>query len=433
MRENGVMGMFAKIKNQFNNRKGKKRLIYWGVGLLLIAATVAAATQGKTIPVTAAYAETGTVMKLIEDSAFVESENQRTIQAGITGELIRYLREPGDSVTSGEVLAEIDATNLALSLEGLQAQMRSLIAARDQAGHASNEDVRKAKALLESDRIAVSSAQRIKEQNASLLATGAVSQEEYDVSAEFWATAVQTAEISAASYDSLVRGLTAEEKRKYNADIDALQAQINQARVNHDKYQVISPIAGVVTRKYLEPGIQVMPGDDILEVADAKAVRFETDLLASDAGKIKVGAAIRAFDEDAGIEVTGSVTKIHPKAFNKLSDLGIEQKRIRVEMSAENVPDSLRLGMKMDLEIIEARVDNVLRVPDSAVFKMNEKSYVFKIVEGKALLTEVKTGLEGKDYYEIQSGLAAKDLFIVAPGNDISDGVRVTPGSSPND
>lgn len=425
MRKTGVMRMFGKTKNRFNNKKANKKLIYWGAGILLIIAVFALTAQGKALPVTVEKVEIGSVTKLIEDSAFVESENQRTVQAGISGELIRYFKEPGDPVIKGDVLAEIDATNFELAIKGLEAQKASLIATRNQAGHASSGDISKARAQIEADAISVEAALRTKEQNALLLSSGAISQEEYDRSVESWQTAVKTAEISKAAYDILVGGLTVEQKRKFNADIEVLQMQINQARISRDKYRVISPIDGVVTRKYLEAGIQVMPGDDLLEVADIHAVRFVTDLLASDAAKIKVGAKVRAFDEDAGIEVSGQVTKIEPKAFDKLSDLGIEQKRIRVEMSAENVPDVLRLGMKIDLEIIETRADGIMRVPDSAVFKMDGKSHVFRIVDGKAQLTAVETGIEGKDYYEVRSGLAVGDQFIVAPGNDVADGIRV--------
>ena len=107
-----------------------------------------------------------------------------------------------------------------------------------------------------------------------------------------------------------------------------------------------------------------------------------------------------------------------------MSDLGVSQKRVTVEVSFGTV-EPIRLGSDVDVAITVDRKADILRVPDLAIFEKAKKDYVYVIEGGKAVLREVKTGLEGEDYTEIVSGLSEGDAVIVSPGDDISDGVKV--------
>jgi HlyD family secretion protein len=180
-----------------------------------------------------------------------------------------------------------------------------------------------------------------------------------------------------------------------------------------------------MTRRNIEPGQVIAPGTLLFEIDDPDRLQLTADLLVQDAARIKPGILVRAFDEDAGITVTGTVAKIDPKAFSKLSDLGIEQKRIRVEITPDPGTVPLRMGMELDMEVVEAQKEEVLMLPDSSVFKINEKSHVFVVAGDTARLTPVEVGLEGKNAVEILSGLKLGDLVIDAPGNDLKDGAKV--------
>jgi HlyD family secretion protein len=140
---------------------------------------------------------------------------------------------------------------------------------------------------------------------------------------------------------------------------------------------------------------------------------------------VETGNVVRVFDKDSGIDdPKGKVSKVHLKAQDYLSDLGITQKRVRVEitLSQEKTP---RLGSRVDVEITVDQKLNVLRVPDTAVFDFNDIPHVYLIENRKAKLREVSLGLEGEDYVEVLSGLEMEDEVILSPGNDISDNTRV--------
>lgn len=402
--------------------KHKGWIVIVGAGLLILGAMSLRKTE---LLVTAHTVETGPVRKIIEASAAVESTVERTVAGQIAGEVLEVLKAPGDSVATGDVLAILDVKDLELSIVGLQAQKASLAAALRDAENPTPEALRQAKAQMDLDTIELDAARRAYEQTKSLFESGAESAEALKTAEEKLRTAEHTAAIGSASYDALRKGISAEQRKRFQADLAVLQAQIDQVKLNRDKFKVLSPVNGVVTAKSIEPGTVVGPGTVLFEIDDPSALRLTSDLLVQDAVRITVDTPVRAYDTDSGIEMTGKISKIYPKAFDKLSDLGIEQKRVRIEISIDPGAPVLTIGMDLDLEIVEKNMEQVLNVPDSAVFRINEESHVFRISDGKALLTPVVIGLEGEDSVEILEGLTAGDQVIDAPGNDLADGMNV--------
>lgn len=415
------IGFLKKLKN--GALKNKKWLLLGAGGLAILAFSL---KGGAALPVTQHTAEKGDVRKIIEATATVESQTERTIQSRISGEVLEVMKGTGDVVEKGTVLAVVDVKDIDLSIKGLEAQKASLKSMMADADQPTPESLRRAEAQMNADAIALNAAKRSYEQAQQLFSAGAASTEELKAAEEDMNKAEQTAIISQASYSAVKNGLSPNQRARYQADIAAIQSQIDQVRVNRERFSISSPLTGVVTRKSIEPGQIILPGTPLFEIDDPASLMLTADILVQDAARITAGVPIRAFDEDSGIEITGKVKKIDPKAFSKLSDLGIEQKRVRIEITPAQVPASLRIGMELDLEVIEAQKENVLMLPDSAVFKLNGKSHVFLISGEVAKLTEVEIGLEGKDTVEVLSGLKVGDQVVDAPGNDLKDGAKVS-------
>ncbi len=414
------MGFLKKLKA---GALRHKKWLLLGAGGLLIAAF--ALKGGAALPVTSHSVEQGDVRKIIEATATVESQTERTVQSQISGEVLEVMKSTGDRVEKGTVLAVVDVRDIELSIKGLEAQKKSLQSMMADADQPTRDSLRRAEAQMNTDTIAMNASKRSYEQVQQLFSAGAASSEELKAAEEAVNKAEQTAIISESNYNAVRNGLSPNQRVRYQADIAAIQSQIDQVRVNRERFKVSSPVAGVVTLKGIESGQVIAPGVTLFEIDDPDNLLLTADLLVQDAARIETGAPIRALDEDSGIEITGRVKKIDPKAFSKLSDLGIEQKRVHIEIDPDKVPQSLRIGMELDLEVIEAHKQKVLVLPDSAVFKINGESHVFLISGEKAKLIPVEIGLEGKDFVEVLNGLKAGDKVVDAPGNDLQDGAKI--------
>lgn len=353
--------------------KGKKWIIIGAVAILVIAAAAASAMKSG-IAVESASADQGDVTKILKETGTVESKSAVTITAKSSGEIKGLKVSEGDSVKAGDLLMVSSGTGATLDIKSQQAELSGLQAQYSQARELSNKN----KALYEQ---------------------GALSYEAYNTSA----TAA----------------------KQLASQIAALQYSIQSYSESSGAGGVTAPVAGVLTGVYVKEGESVAAGTPLFEISNLNDVYVKTDFIAEDADQIKEGDKARIFNEDANFfDDNGVVKKVYLKAEDKISDLGVNQKRVTVEVSF-GTAEPIRLGSDLDVEITVEQKTDVLRVPELAIFEKAKKNYVYVIEGGKAVLREVKTGLEGEDYTEIVSGLDKGDKVIVSPGDDISDSVKV--------
>jgi len=353
--------------------KGKKWIVIAAAAVLVIAAAAYSAMNAGVVVETAA-AERGEVIRLIKETGTVESESTITITAKNSGEVRGLAVEEGDRVKAGDLLMADGGTSAELDLKSQQAQLAGLQAQYSQA----LELAAKNKALYEQ---------------------GALSRQEYDAS------------------NTAVKQLASQ--------IASLQYSIQSYAESSGAGGVRAPMDGVLTGVFVKEGESVAPGAALFEISNLDDIYVKADFIAEDADQIREGDKARVYNKDAGFEDgNASVKKVHLKATDKMSDLGVSQKRVTVEISFGGAV-SVRLGSDVDVEITVEKKDNVLRVPDLAVFEKGKKNCVYVIDGGKAVLREIETGLEGEDYMEVVSGLSEGEIVILSPGDDIEDGVRV--------
>lgn len=100
------------------------------------------------------------------------------------------------------------------------------------------------------------------------------------------------------------------------------------------------------------------------------------DILSDDATRIRRGDAVQVFGSAlADAPVAGKVTRVHPQAFTKVSSLGVDQQRVRVEIAlADGAPEALpKAGIDLGLDyrvyvrIIVEQVADALSVPRLAL------------------------------------------------------------------
>ena len=64
-------------------------------------------------------------------------------------------------------------------------------------------------------------------------------------------------------------------------------------------------------------------------------------------------------------------------------------------------------------------------MPVKSVRYQNEEAFVYRLVDGKAVRTVVKTGISDEKYVEITSGISNDDVIITTWHPNLRDGVAV--------
>lgn len=374
---------------------------FWPKALAVEAATVA---RG---PMTVTFSEEGRTRLL----------DRFAVSAPIDGVVERIALEPGDAVRAGREIVRMRPLNAAMFDPVGRAEALARLRAANQELIAAVEAVAAAAALDER----LEAARRRAE---SLAPERLVSRDQLDEirarsrAAQADLRAAQAVRQAAAARRDLARAVLALQGRAAPDDGDALR--------------LLAPIDGRVIRRYVESEGPVKAGQPLLEIGDPHRLEVVVEALTSDATRVAPGTPVRLLHW-GGTPLHGSLRRIEPGAFTKISALGVEEQRVLVVVALADAASAPPLGDGYRLEV-EFRVwhsDSTLRVPVAALFRDGGAWKVYAIESGRARLRRVEIGRIGEDYAETIGGLEAGNRVVLYPGDRLRDGMRVEIAGGP--
>jgi HlyD family secretion protein len=194
--------------------------------------------------------------------------------------------------------------------------------------------------------------------------------------------------------------------------------------------QIVAPVSGIVLAVEDRNSRQVMSGTPLLAIGDLAELEIETDLLSADAVRLPPDAPARITAWGGEGILAAKVRRIEPSAFTRISALGIEEQRVRVQLDlldpVEKRP-ALGDGYRVEVKLTIWRGDGLLQVPQSALFRQDGGWAVFRRVEGRAVATPVLIGRQTADRAEVTDGLAEGEEVILYPARTLEDGSRIVP------
>jgi membrane fusion protein (multidrug efflux system) len=240
------------------------------------------------------------------DDAFVEG-NVHPVSARISGTVVRVLVDDNAHVQAGDALAELDPTDLQLTVQGAEADLAQARAATSQV----EAQVLRAQADLEaaSARLSENAAQLTKAEldfkRAETLAGGRVqviSQQDFDA-------ARATVDAMRASRQSLIAAQGAAEAARTAAQaqravalaqVQKAAATLATARLQVEYTVIRAATAGRVAKKSLEVGQRIQPGQPVMSLVSDRVwivANFKESQLAHLRAGEKVEVRIDAIDD----------------------------------------------------------------------------------------------------------------------------------------
>jgi HlyD family secretion protein len=236
-------------------------------------------------------------------------------------------------------------------------------------------------------------------------------------------------ELDAAGEEHHIAGHEVEQARA------ALVAVRSPERAGSRSFVLRAPTAGRVLRVVQTSEAVVALGTPLLELGDTRGLEVVAELLTADALQARLGAAV-AIERWGGDEVLlGRVRRVEPAAFTKVSALGVEEQRVKVLIEITSPPEQWRAlgdGFRVGVRIVTRALDDVVKVPVSAVFPLPDREgeprgrmAVFTLDAGHARLVPVRVGARNAAEAWIEQGLAKGATVIVYPGSAVKDGASV--------
>lgn len=406
----------------------KLKYVIIGIGILVALGVVVYLAKGSSsVEVEVYTVKTDNITSFIDEIASVKANNQRIVYSKGVGEVLKLDVSAGKSIKKGDIIAVLNTEEAELQIKSLQAKKNALYATYNEAiKFPAQEIIDNAEANVRSKEILVESAKSDAEKAEKLLNEGAISKDNYQDTLDNLELQQEALKVAENELANIKKGPSENIKKQYEAQLSELDYQIAILNENKGNAFVKVPIDGVVLETYVKEGSYLQPGAPVIEIGNDENLYLESDILVSEVGDIKEGAKVIVYSDDLEIEdIAGEVTKIHPKAFSKVSDLGIEQKRVKIEIDLNDNIDVLKVGYEVNAKIVTDEKKDSIVVPDSAIFDFEDGDYAYVVNENSAVLRKVETGIEGEDMIEITSGLNEGDKVILNPDENVKEGVEV--------
>ena len=348
--------------------------IWWAAGAIIIIAIIVWLFSGgkeeKQISFSFEKAAPANIQIGVTATGTIEPVTSVTVGTQVSGIVSRIYVDYNSVVKKGQVIAELDKTNLTSELNTAKANLASAQSSLN----------------YETDNY-----KRYK----TLYSKGLVSADEY--------------ESAKLSYDKALQTVVSQKE------------QLTKAQTNLGYATITSPIDGVVLSKAVEEGQTVAASfntPELFSIAkDLKDMRVIADIDEADIGEVKEGENVK-FTVDAFPNDTfeGVVTQVRQEATTTNNVVTYE-----VVISAPNADLKLKPGLTANVTIFTAEKNNVLSVPSKALrytptvetigkkYKIqdcNGKNKVWTL-EGNVLKAHaVQIGISDGSHTEIISGIS---------------------------
>jgi len=453
----------------------------WTILLVLILAGAAAWGIGRTmtsgVPVDVAGIARGPIREYVDERAKTRLPETYLITMPFPG---RIAEEPlggleeGTEVRAGDELARLVPVDLRLAVDEATAAVDQLAARIDENADVSlerivqrqSEEYVKAMAKTVDAALAQVSASQAKvayeELNLGrikrLFRTGAKTEDELDqAELRHKEAAVDNAQDrfvhEAARFLQIATDMTPDLVQKYierkqltakvlKQEKVAAESRFDQAKLQQQRGTMHSPVDGLILARHVTNERFLPAGTTLLEIGRLEDLEVEAEILTLDVVEAKKGDRVKIYGPAIGkTPARGTVERIYPAGFTKISSLGVEQQRVivivrfdREDLERLRRERNLGVGYRVRVEITTAEKPDTLVAPRSALFRAADGTWqVFAVRGGKARLQRVEVGLMNDEHVEITNGLAEGDQVIVAPESTLTAGTRVEVRGTPED
>ncbi|MEO6223143.1 MAG: efflux RND transporter periplasmic adaptor subunit [Vicinamibacterales bacterium] len=391
---------------------------------------------------------------VVSASGKIRPKKMVNISADTMGKVVGLAVNEGDVVTAGQFLLQIDPRNLQTQVNRTGA---SLAAAQSQ--------LAETRVSVDNARTNLKVAQDNLERQRELIKSGLTPRESVD-------RAESDVKLRQSDLAAREQSVKTQETR-----IRQEEANVENAQYDLNKVRLVSPIAGIVTRRNIEEGETVVvgtmnnAGTVLLTIADLSVIETEVEVDETDIPFIQLGQpAMVSIDAIPDKKFSGKVTEVGNSAIQATGAAAATRAtNFKVVVTLDGTIPDVRPGFTCTAVVTTATRQKVVSVPiqattvremvvnaDGSLVRTppthagqapsrrataptelqpgqtrKEIEGAFLVTDGKAVFTPVKAGIAGEKYFEVLSGLKVGDEVITGPFTSVrslkdGDAVKVT-------
>jgi HlyD family secretion protein len=346
-------------------------------------------------------------------SGHVENAHRVDIGAQLTGTVKRVPVAEGQMVQAGQLLIELENTELQASLKQAEFNVQQAAAKLRQLREV---QVPVTAHALHQAMVTQETSQQALKRSQDLYDKGFTGQAALD---EFKRMALVTQSQVLSLKDQMAS------LNEGGSDSVLAQANLSQAKAGSElaharlRYaQISAPSSGTLISRNVEPGDVVQAGKVLMVLSPTGTTELVVQIDEKHLSQLKIGqAATASADAYSKEQFPAVLSYINP---------GVDAQRgsVTVKLQVPQAPSYLQQDMTVSLNIEVAKRSQAILLATEAVRDIEKSAWVLQIVKGKAVRQPIQIGLRGPGYCEVLKGLQPNDVVIRDPAG-IADNARV--------
>lgn len=219
------------------------------------------------------------------------------------------------------------------------------------------------------------------------------------------------------SYDLVSSGRALEQQTAVlQAQRRQAQTGVEIARQKLSYTKITAPIDGIVEQKNITLHNMASPSSPAYVISQFERMEVAFSVSAPTAARLKIGdEVIVAFGQT---EFPAALCEIAASA-NTATGLVL----VTAEFDGAQSPPP---GVSVKVTLVSEKAQNVLLIPSKCLYYENGNPYVYAVVDGRASIRRVETGIIANETAVVTEGLTADDKIITTWNPNLADGIDVS-------
>jgi HlyD family secretion protein len=362
-----------------------------------------------------------TIRRTVAGDGVLFPRNQATVVPKIAAPVQRFLVQRGDHVKEGQLLAVLEARDLAATVSESRAQVSQAEAnMRGTQSGTVPESIVKAQTDVETAKQTEDAALRLLENRKRLQEQGALALKLVDDAQVAYSTAHGQYQAALEHLRTLQSVGKQEQIKTAEAQVEAARSHLQSTEAQFGYAQIHSPIAGVIADRPLYAGEMAAAGAPLLTVIDISRVVARVNVPQNQASAIKVGDPATLAQPDSPDQLQGKVTIVSPAT-------DVATTTVQVWIEIENPGGRLKPGTSVHALIVTEAIKAAVVVPASAILPGEEGGTAVLTVspDHVAHRRAVQIGVREGDKVQILNGVRPGEEVVVVGGIGLDDKAKV--------
>ncbi|MEN2398746.1 efflux RND transporter periplasmic adaptor subunit [Flavobacterium sp. MC2016-06] len=208
------------------------------------------------------------------------------------------------------------------------------------------------------------------------------------------------------------------------AQLQAAKAALREIENTQNYLEIRAPFSGVITKRNISVGAYAGAGGTnmpLFTLQEQKKLRMVLNIPESNTGTLKVGQQVGFTVKSLpGYEFKATASRFSGALDDRL-------RAQHIEMDVDNQEKKLLPGMIPEIKVaLGSTGEKNFIIPQSALLRSTQGTYVIKVISGKTIWVQVATGAETLEKITVYGKISVNDTLIKIATEEVRNGEKIT-------